>query len=157
MPRLFSFHYELRDALGRTLDSSHPGRPITFIDGEHHLISGLERALRKIKPGDHQQVLIPADEAYGHYDESLVISLPRADLDEERDLEIGRSFRIGVHGEDTRIFQVVDLTDTSVTLDGNHPLAGQDVILDIELLQSRPVSEDESPGGFSPKPGQLLQ
>jgi FKBP-type peptidyl-prolyl cis-trans isomerase SlyD len=70
---------------------------------------------------------------------------------------VGRSFRIGVQGEETRIFQVVDLTDTNVTLDGNHPLAGQDIILDIELLQSRRIQDEESPGGFAPKPGQLLQ
>jgi FKBP-type peptidyl-prolyl cis-trans isomerase SlyD len=157
MPRIISFHYELRDALGHRLDSSHPGRPITFVDGEHHLISGLERALKKLKPGDHREVLIPADEAYGHYDDSLVICLPRSDLDESRTLEVGRSFKIGVQGEETRVFQVVDLTDTNVTLDGNHPLAGQDIIVDVELLQSRPMQEEESPGGFSLKPGQLLQ
>lgn len=156
MAKLISFHYELRDALGQRLDSSHPGRPVTFIEGEHHLISGLERALRKLRPGDHREVLIPADEAYGRYDESLVISLPRSELDDGECLEIGRSFRIGVHGEESRVFQVIDMTDTSVTLDGNHPLAGQDIIFDIELLQSRPVRDEEAPGGFAPRPGQFL-
>jgi FKBP-type peptidyl-prolyl cis-trans isomerase 2 len=151
------FHYELQDAFGHLLESSQPGRPVAFVDGEHHLITGLERALKRLNPGEKRELLVPAEDAFGFYDQSLVISLPRSELDEQRRLEIGRSFKIGVQGEDTRVFQVIGLTDTSVTLDGNHPLAGQDVILKIQLFERRAVKDDEARGGFAPGPGQFLQ
>ena len=151
-----SIHYTLRDDAEKVIDSSASGEPLTYLHGHGNLIAGLERELTGKNVGDHLKVRIAPAEGYGEYDEDLVQRVPRRALKGVPNVRIGMRLQAQTqHG--ARAVTVTQLTGDLVTLDGNHPLAGQDIIVDVELLQSKRIQEDESPGGFAPKPGTFLQ
>lgn len=139
--QVISFHYTLTDTEGHTLDSSAGGEPLTFLEGVGQIISGLENELRGMKPGDKKRVTVNAKDAYGLRDPSNVIevSLERMPT---RNVKVGDRFRAGLEAH-APVVTVARVTDTHVTLDGNHPLAGMDLTFDVEVIAVRDATEEE--------------
>jgi peptidylprolyl isomerase len=130
---------------GTVFASSEGGGPLTFVIGDGTMITGFDEAVRGMEVGDIKTFTIPAAEAYGEYDESLVVVLPRDEFDEE--LEVGDTVsKQDMTSGKTIYFTVVEITDDEVTLDGNPPLAGQDLTFEIELVALEPAGTfEESP------------
>jgi FKBP-type peptidyl-prolyl cis-trans isomerase SlyD len=141
--RVVSFHYTLKNKNGDVLDSSLHSRPMTFLEGSGQIIPGLERVMLLLGVGDKREVKIPAIEAYGEYDASLRFDVPLTQFPKDHGLKVGDMFRAGPSEEESRIFQVVALTDTHASLDGNHPLAGQDLFFSIEVIATRAATPEE--------------
>lgn len=134
-------HYSVGDTNGTTIDSSFDGEPLEFIQGSKFLIEGLENALEGREVGAVFAVTVEADNAYGQRHETLVQKLGK-EFFEGFDVEVGMQLRASTdNGEQTVI--VVDKTDDSVTVDGNHPLAGLDLVFDCEILGIRAATEQE--------------
>jgi peptidylprolyl isomerase len=128
-----SVHYTGSLADGTVFDSSEDREPLTFVVGSGTVISGFDEAVRGMEVGQTKTVTIPAAEAYGEYREDLVVVLPREEFEEE--LEVGDSVTLkNVTTNEQMSFTVIDISDSEVTLDGNHPLAGQDLIFEIRLV-----------------------
>lgn len=119
---------------GEVFDSSYDREPITFVIGQENLIAGFENSLLGKSKGDKYKVEIVADDAYGEHLEELVIKLPKAELPEDIIPEEGIMLQINTDDGDMEV-QIVEVTDDLVTLDANHPLAGEDLIFDIEILE----------------------
>jgi len=118
---------------GTIFDSSEGREPLTFVIGEGTMISGFDKAVRGMEVGEIKTFTIPAAEAYGDYREDRVIVLPRDELEE--DLEVGDKVpKQDMTSGEMINFTVVEISDTEVTLDANHPLAGQDLTFEIELV-----------------------
>ena len=121
--RVISFHYTLTDPDGKQLDSSQGRPPMSFLEGVGQIIPGLESALGKMSPGDKQQVKVAAKDAYGDRNEEHVAKVPIDKLP-TREVKVGDRFQIG-EKDHSSVVTVTGVDEDTVTLDGNHPLAGQ--------------------------------
>lgn len=128
-------HYTGKLADGTVFDSSESREPLEFTVGEGKLIPGLEQAVVGMSPGDSKTEKVPADQAFGPYREELVVEIDRERIPEGVDPKVGK--RLQVQKNDRRITEVLvtGVTESKVTLDANHPLARNDLVFDIQLLE----------------------
>jgi peptidylprolyl isomerase len=127
-------HYTGSLGDGTVFDSSANRSPLEFTVGQGQVIPGFEQAVDGMAIGDNKTVVIPAAQAYGARDERLVVQMDRAKIPADVDLQI--EDRLQVRRQDGQIMNVTvtEITDSTVTLDGNHFLAGQDLTFEIELV-----------------------
>lgn len=120
---------------GRVFESSLNRQPLQFTIGQCQVIVGLEQAVVGMSPGEFKTVEIPALRAYGPHLQEAVRQVDRCDLPADVEPKVGQQLQ-GQH-QDGRILMatVTDVSETTVTLDGNHPLAGEDLIFDILVLE----------------------
>jgi peptidylprolyl isomerase len=127
-------HYTGKLENGTEFDSSIEGDPLEFKIGEGKVIPGFERGVVDMEPGDTKTITIEAENAYGDRHEEMVISVDRKDLPGELKPEVGERLEM-TQGEHTFQVTVQEVTDEAITLDGNHPLAGETLIFDLELKE----------------------
>ncbi|RYY02396.1 MAG: peptidylprolyl isomerase [Gammaproteobacteria bacterium] len=143
-----SIHYTLTDGEGKVIDTSEGQEPLAYLHGAGNIIPGLEKALLGKSVGDKFTVTIPAAEAYGVRDDSMVQELPSNMFSGIENIEVGMEF----HAETEHGLQVVTVTNVegdNVTIDGNHPLAGVDLTFDVEVAEVRPASAEELEHGHA--------
>lgn len=128
-------HYTGRLSDGTVFDSSEEGGPLRFTLGEGELIPGFEQAVLGMEPGESRTATLAPEDAYGERRDDLVFQVPRSELPEEIDPE--RGDRLEVKDREGRTFEVsvAEVGEGSVTLDANHPLAGRELVFEIELLE----------------------
>ncbi len=136
--------YTLTDTDGNILDTADANEPFVYLHGSGGIIPGLEKALQNKSKGDTLQVNLEAAEAYGDYSEKLLQDVPRemfAGMD-EKDLFAGAQF----HAETNQGMQVVTvnkINDDTITIDGNHPMAGKALRFDVTVLDIRDATPEE--------------
>ena len=151
--RVISFHYTLTNSEGEVLDSSSGAEPMSFLEGSGQIIPGLEEQLVLLSVGDKRTVQVEAARAYGEQDPQMIMEVPMDRLPRSEGLEVGDQFAgRGPDGEASAVFTVVGMTETTVTLDGNHPLAGQDLTFEIEVMEMRDATQDEIEHGHAHGP-----
>lgn len=134
--------YVLRDGEGAVIDSSEEGDPFAYIHGIGSIVPGLENALEGRAPGDALEVSLSAEEGYGERDGELVQAVSRELFEDEDELEVG--MRVEALGEDgLQVFTIVELDEQSVTLDGNHPLAGMALEFQVRVVDVRDATSEE--------------
>ncbi len=145
-------HYTLTDDQGKTIDSSAGGEPLAYLHGNGNLIPGLERALEGKATGDSVNVKITPAEGYGEYDKRLVQQVPRRALQGIANVHVGMQLQAqSEHG--SRAVTVTQVTGDMVTIDGNHPLAGQNLNFDVKIEDVRAATEEELAHGHVHGPG----
>jgi peptidylprolyl isomerase len=127
-------HYTGTLSDGSVFDSSRESSPIGFTLGTGQVIPGFDSAVIGMEIGDKKTFTIPSAEAYGDHDPRMVQDVPRTEMPGDMDIFLGMS--LTASGSDGREIALVvtELTDTTVRLDANHPLAGQDLTFAIELV-----------------------
>lgn len=120
---------------GTVFDSSRRGEPLEFTIGGGEIIPGFEDAVIGMTPGESRKQLVPALDAYGLPHPDVTVEVQRSTVPPELDLFLGQELQI--QNPEGRVSQVVvtALTDSTVTLDGNHPLAGKNLYFQIDLLE----------------------
>lgn len=151
MTRVITFHYTLTDAAGKTLDSSAGGEPFSFMEGASQIIPGLEREVLGLDPGTKKKIPVAAADAYGQKNDSLIVTVPKSQLPKGDDILLGDRFK-GGQEDSAPIYTVTKITDSDVELDGNHPLAGVDLVFDIEITAVRQATEEELAHGHAHGP-----
>jgi peptidylprolyl isomerase len=128
-------HYTGKLMDGVAFDSSEGSDPLEFKIVSGHLIPGFEEAVIGMSPGESKTVKIPAEKAYGRYRDDRVIDVDLKDLPSDIKPEIGMNLE--VCGSDGKIIpvQITDIKGSTVTLDANHPLAEQELIFDIKMIE----------------------
>lgn len=139
--QVVSFHYTLTDANGTVIDKSE-GQPLVYLHGAGNIIPGLENALAGKNVGDKLVVNVPAAEGYGEYSAELVQEVPRNMFQGVDDIQAGMQFQAQTD-DGIQVVTVKDVTDEHVIVDGNHPLAGQDLNFDVEIVEIRDASQEE--------------
>ncbi|HEY0863367.1 MAG TPA: peptidylprolyl isomerase [Lacunisphaera sp.] len=139
--RLLTFHYTLRDAAGRVLDTSRGGEPMPFLEGSGQIIDGLEEPLRQMAAGEKRTVVVPPERAYGQREAELVQKVPKANLPVD-DIKVGDQFQTGPDRA-APVVTVVAIEGDEVLLDANHPLAGQELHFEVELVAVRAATPAE--------------
>lgn len=128
-------HYTGKLSDGTEFDSSRGRQPLEFEVGAGQIISGLDNEVNGMAVGDSSTVTVPAAEAYGPRDEALVHELPRSSLPDDIEPEPG--LQLEAQAPDGRRIglTVTDVKADAVTVDANHPLAGEDLTFDIEVVE----------------------
>lgn len=120
---------------GQVFDSSEGKEPLAFTLGQGSLIPGFEKGLIDMKLNEKKTIIIPADEAYGYPREDLLIEVPKSELPQEMDPEVGMGLVSRTpEGQEINLL-VVQVKEDTVVLDGNHPLAGKELIFDLEVVE----------------------
>lgn len=128
-----SVHYTGKLEDGTVFDSSRDREPIEFTIGQQQVIGGFDEAVTGMEPGQQQTVTITSDEAYGDRREELIFTVPKEQFPEDVKPEEGQQLQM-TQGEQVAVVTVAEVGDAEVILDANHPLAGQDLTFDIELV-----------------------
>jgi peptidylprolyl isomerase len=126
-------HYRGTLADGYEFDCSREREPLEFVIGQGFVIPGFENGVKGMAVGDTRSVTIPHDQAYGPRDEALRMDVPRCDLPAGLDPEAGQVLRVQTPQGEMHM-TVVEAGETCLTLDGNHPLAGKDLVFELELV-----------------------
>jgi peptidylprolyl isomerase len=128
-------HYTLTLDDGTEVESSVGGTPLEFTAGAGQMIAGFDHAVVGMSVGESKTVRIPPEEAYGPYQEELVQEVPRDMLPPELELEIGAQLQAQRPDGQLVLFTVIEVTESTVTLDANHHLAGEYLTFNIELVE----------------------
>lgn len=142
-------HYTGKFDSGEVFDSSSDGDPLYFIIGEGNIIEGFEKAIIGMKIGDKKTVNLSPEQGYGIHEEEKIISVDRGNFGEEFEPEIDLQLSLQMENGERAIATVVDFDDESVTLDMNHPLAGENLNFDLELVDIKDASEMPASCGSS--------
>lgn len=126
-------HYTGTLADGTVFDSSLEREPLEFTLGEGQLIPGFEKTVLGMSAGESRTVTIPAEEAYGPYREEMVLEVPRTQLPPDMQPQVGMQLQVGEEQGEGMVVQITQVSDTNITLDANHPLAGKDLTFNIQL------------------------
>ncbi|HLV35181.1 MAG TPA: peptidylprolyl isomerase [Spirillospora sp.] len=133
-------HYKGTLTDGTVFDSSEGREPLEFVLGQSQVIPGFENAVIGMSPGDTKTVNIPVDEAYGPRREDMIIDVPPSEFPEHIDPKVGDRLQIRQPNGSSFNVVVSNVTDSAVTLDGNHPLAGEDLIFEIHMVEVNSLS-----------------
>jgi FKBP-type peptidyl-prolyl cis-trans isomerase SlyD len=152
MKRVIGFHYTLTDKSGTVLDSSDGSEPLYFLESTQQIIPGLEKVLVLLSVGDKRKVEVKAADAYGDVNQELVIKVKRTQFPPGAELKMGDQFQVN-EDPNSPVFTVIDLNEVEVTVDGNHPMAGKDLFFDVEIMASRPATQEEISHGHAHGPG----
>jgi len=140
--------FTLKDDDGQVLDSSTDDEPMAYLHGVGAILPGLEQALEGKSVGDSFQVRVAPEDGFGERDEDLKSVVPREHFEEFPDLAAGMQFQVPMNGEET-IVTVVEADADSVTVDGNHELAGLVLHFDVVVRDVREATADEIAHGHA--------
>jgi FKBP-type peptidyl-prolyl cis-trans isomerase SlyD len=137
-----AFHYTLTNDAGEVLDSSEGREPLTYLHGAGNIIPGLEKELEGRAAGDKLTATVEPGEGYGEKQEQLVQEVPRDAFQGVESIEPGMQFQAQTQGGPLMV-TVTQVEGDTVTVDGNHPLAGQTLNFAVEIASVREASEEE--------------
>lgn len=136
-------NYVLKNSKGEELDKSGEKNPLVYLHGKQQIVRGLENALSGLKVGDEKKVAVTPDQGYGEVDTNLHIKTERSFFPEETKLEAGMEFTMDTGEGKKQSFIIVKTEEDKVFLDGNHPLAGQTLHFDVEVVSVRDATDEE--------------
>ena len=148
-----SFHYRLTDNQGQEIDSSAGQDPLAYLHGAGNIIPGLEKALEGKSVGDQMVVEVSAEEGYGPVQKELIQEVPRSSFQGVDSIEVGMQFEAQTGQGGAVPVTVTLVTDETVTVDGNHPLAGKDLNFDVTIADVREATAEELEHGHIHGPG----
>lgn len=137
-----SMDYALRDDEGSLLDQSQPDQPLAYLHGHKNIIPGLEAALEGRAVGDTVEVRVEPKEGYGEINPALEQVVPKDRFQGIEDIQEGMQFQASTEQGPISV-RVVEVKDETVTVDGNHPLAGKHLNFNVTVKEVRPGTEEE--------------
>ena len=145
--------YELKDSEGETIDQAGRDDPFIYLHGASQIVPGLEEALMGLKEGDKKSVVIQPDQAYGEVNPGLVMTVNKSQFPNAEKIEAGMQFQAQSPEGHGMIFTIAEVNGDQVTIDGNHPLAGEALHFAVEVLSVRDATEEEKSHGHAHGPG----
>ena len=137
-----SIHYTLSNDTGAILDQSTEDNPLIYLHGKGNIVAGLEKALTGKTAGTKLDVTVPPAEGYGNREEYMVETVNRSMFEGLDEISIGKQF----HAEGNTgpvVVTVTKIDGDDITIDGNHPLAGENLNFTVEVVDIREATEDE--------------
>ena len=128
-------HYHGRFTNGETFDKSEGREPLEFEVGSGMVIKGFDEGVTGMGVGDKKTINIPFDEAYGPKNPEMIIDMPKDRFPKDMEIEVGMPLAMSDGQGNQHQVVVTQIKEDAVTLDANHPLAGQDLVFDLELVE----------------------
>jgi FKBP-type peptidyl-prolyl cis-trans isomerase SlyD len=138
-----SIHYTLKSAEGEVLDSSEGQEPMDYLHGAHNIVLGLENELTGKAKGDKLSVVVSPADGYGEYSPELIQELSKEMFAGVDNIEVGMEFHSESPEGGMQIIEVKSIDGDKITVDGNHPMAGQTLHFDVEVTDVREATADE--------------
>lgn len=120
---------------GELVDQTRPEQPLTYTQGEGQIIPGLEKALEGLNPGDKKEVVVPPAEAYGEYMEQALLKVPRSDLPQDMEPEVGMQLQGTGHNGELYVGEITEVAPDFITVNFNHPMAGKTLRFEVEIKE----------------------
>lgn len=154
--KVVAIHYRVTNEASEERDASDPEEPLVYLHGRGELVPGLEAALLGCESGESVSVTLAPADGYGEHDPDLDVKIPLTSFPDDMrgELEEGVVFA-GEHPDDDSIeviYQVVEVLDEHVLASGNHPLAGETLIFDVDVVSVRDPTADELDHGHAHGP-----
>lgn len=149
---IVTLNYTLTDDENETLDTSVGGEPLVYLHGAQNIIPGLEEVLEGKKKGDKFKVAIPAEKAYGEHMEEMIQHIPKNQFPTDQQLQPGMKFQAN-SPQGPIVLTVIEVGETDILVDGNHPLAGENLNFDVEVADVRAATAEELTHGHAHGPG----
>jgi FKBP-type peptidyl-prolyl cis-trans isomerase SlyD len=146
--KVVSMQYQIADTNGEVLDAGEPGEEWCFLVGADEIPPGLEKALEGHQEGDTVSVTLSPDDAYGPRDESLIETIDKSDLGDDMEVKVGDQLEAETE-EDWTIVKVIAVDEDTITVDGNHMLAGKALKFDVTITEVRDATEEEIAHGHA--------
>ena len=140
-PQVISFKCILRNKTGQLISTTVTRDVLTTAAGNQEILPGLSKGLANSKKGEKRNIQLPAAEAYGLYDPKKVVLIPKKKI--SKPVQVGELITLIGKSGAIRTYSVLRIHDDMVSVDGNHPLAGQDLIFEIEVLEARSATPQE--------------
>lgn len=153
--QIVSFHCVLKNKLGKVLGSTFNHDVIAQSDGEGSMLQGLVDGMQDLHKGEKRSIYVPAEKAYGFYDQRLLIEVPRKEFSFGKNVKMNDEILYPDFDGKPRTFRVIKIDSKGVLLDGNHALAGQDLIFDIEATEARDATAADTEEEVPPEKGFL--
>lgn len=141
--KVVTIDYTLTDDQGNVIDSSQGGAPLAYIHGIGNIIPGLEVALEGKQAGDALKVSVPPREGYGERDEGMMQAVPRQMFETPDEIQVGMQFHTMTESGQPMVVTVVEASPETITVDANHPLAGQTLNFDVTVVEVRDATAEE--------------
>ncbi len=151
--QVVTMHYTLNLGTGQVVDSSEGGDPLAYLHGAGNIVPGLEKAMEGKAAGATFQVSVPPEEGYGIRQDDAVQTIPRDVFPPDADLQEGVQFQAMDQDEQPIMGRIDKLEGDKVTVDFNHPLAGETLAFTIEVVDVRAATEEEVAHGHVHGPG----
>ena len=151
--KVVSIDYTLTNNQGQVIDSTQGRAPLAYLHGKSNIIPGLEKELEGKNVGDSLKVAVRPEEGYGNHDPQMVQSVPKNAFKGIADIKPGMQFQAQGPGGQTRVVTVTKVDAENVTVDANHPLAGQTLNFDVTVREVRDATPDELSHGHVHGPG----
>lgn len=152
--QVISFNCLLKNKAGKVISSTFNREVLNATGDQNAMLQGLAKGLQNLKKGEKRSIALTAEEAYGLYDPQKVILYPKKKLPPQ--LRPGDSVSIVGKSGKVRQYRIIQFHDDMASLDGNHPLAGQDLIFEIEALDVRDATREEIDSSVNVVAAQLL-
>lgn len=151
--KVVNLNYVLKNDQGQVLDRADSESPFMYLHGASQIVPGLESALEGLKKGDKKSVTVSPEEGYGEKNPDLRLTVAKSQFPAGVQLEVGMQFEAGnPDGGEGMVFTVEKIDGDKVTIDGNHPMAGQTLHFDVEVMEVRDATEEEKTHGHAHGP-----
>jgi FKBP-type peptidyl-prolyl cis-trans isomerase SlyD len=150
--KVVQLSYSLTNTKGELLDRADRNEPFTYLHGASQIVPGLEGALLGLKTGDTKKVKVAAADGYGEIDADLQLKVKRSQFPADVEIKPGMQFETRGPDGSGMIFTINGVTGDQVEIDGNHPLAGEELHFDVEVLEIRDATEEEKSHGHAHGP-----
>jgi peptidylprolyl isomerase len=127
-------HYTGRLEDGTVFDTSRSRHPLQFTLGKGQVIAGFENAITGMNVGESKTAVIPVEQAYGARRDDMIVTMKRDQLPPDLDAKVGQRLELTQADDQVMLVTVTGVTEASITLDANHPLAGKALTFDLELI-----------------------
>lgn len=147
--KVVTFHYRLSKEDGEVLESSFDETPLLYLQGAGQIVPGLEKAMEGKKKGDKFQAQVSPEEGYGVRSELAPMPVERSAFPEDAELEVGMDFMAEMPDGNFMPLWISEVQGDTVMVDSNHPLAGETLIFDIEVIDIRDATQEELDHGHA--------
>jgi FKBP-type peptidyl-prolyl cis-trans isomerase SlyD len=148
--KVISINYVLRNSGGEQIDQSEKNEPFTYLHGASQIVKGLEQGISDLKVGDKKKVVVSPKDGYGEVNPKLKLTLKRDAFPDDVKLEAGMQFEADSSNDgNPMVFTITDVKGDDITIDGNHPLAGETLHFEIEVVGVRDATADEKQHGHA--------
>lgn len=151
--KVVTFHYRLSTTTGEEIESSFGDEPLLYLQGAGQIVPGLEKAMMGKKKGDKFRAEVSPDEGYGEKSELKPMPVERSAFPEDAHLEVGMDFMAEMPDGNFMPLWISSIEGDTIMVDSNHPLAGETLFFDIEVLDIRDATEEELDHGHAHGPG----
>ncbi|MBN2547444.1 MAG: peptidylprolyl isomerase [Spirochaetes bacterium] len=140
--KVVSINYTVKDDKGEVIDTSEGRKPLNYIHGLGYIVKGLENALEGKTVGDAISITVKPEDGYGVYSNDLIFKVEKEKFNQINNLTVGMQIQMQTENG-PMIFSVAEIEDKTVTIDGNHPLAGKNLHFDVSVTSVREATQEE--------------